>query len=141
MAPDLGYIDQRYLISFVVRKRKRRCFAASFFCAFGCYNIVPPAAYCCIVPLRSLLHCSIVSSFGFAQDFGLREAYTFHFTFFIFHLITTNRRNCGLWTVDCGLKKNQSPSSGSTSMSWINTFLAMFFPVSVAANPPKAVSL
>jgi len=33
MALDLDYYKQRYLISFVVRKRKRRCFAASFFCA------------------------------------------------------------------------------------------------------------
>ncbi len=77
-------------------------------------SIVPPSA-----------HCYIVSSFGSAQDFGLREASTFHSCsdkgrtdqrelceanlFFIFHSI--NRfalRYYGLWTIDYGLKNKQN---------------------------------
>ncbi len=56
---------------------KANCFALRYCGLF--HSIVTPTAYCCIA-----------SSFGFAQDFGLREASTFHFTLFIFHLIATN---------------------------------------------------
>ena len=47
-----------------------------------------------------LLHCSatlIVSSFGFAQDFGLCEA--------MINFYRTASRYYGLWTIDYRLKK------------------------------------